>query len=70
LTLIHQRKDNVIHASTLPSILLVSVRGEYRLFQQARVFLDVQNLLNEQYEYWRGYQENPFVVSVGIIIRW
>jgi hypothetical protein len=70
LTLIHQRKDNVVRVNTLPSILLVSIRGEYRLLDQAKVFLDVQNLLNEQYEYWRGYQEYPFVVSVGIIIRW
>jgi hypothetical protein len=70
LTLIHQRKDNVVNVNTLPSILLIGLRCEYLLIQQATVFLDVQNLLNQQYEYWRGYQENPFVLSAGIALRW
>ncbi len=70
LTLIHQRKDNVVNINTLPSILLIGLRCEYALIQQATVFLDVQNLLNQQYEYWRGYQEDPFILSAGIALRW
>jgi hypothetical protein len=70
LTLLHQRSDNVVKINTLPSILLIGLRFEYQLFQQAMMFLDVQNLLNEQYEYWRGYQESPFVLSAGISLRW
>ncbi|HEY6952348.1 MAG TPA: hypothetical protein VI758_08060 [Bacteroidota bacterium] len=70
LTLIHQEKDNVVNVSTMPSILLVGLRGEYRILEQLKAFLDVQNLLNETYEYWKGYQENPFVVSIGLVLRW
>ncbi len=70
LTLIHQRNDNVVRISTVPSILLVGLRCEYRFYRQATAFLDIQNLLNEQYEYWKGYQENPFVLSAGIALRW
>jgi hypothetical protein len=62
LTLIHQGKDNVVNVNTLPSILLIGIRCDYQLFQQASFFLDVENLLNQKYEYWRGYQENPFVL--------
>jgi hypothetical protein len=70
LTLFHQGKDNVVNVNTLPSILLIGLRCEYRFFQQATLFLDAQNLLNERYEFWRGYQENPFVLSAGIALRW
>ena len=70
LTLFHQGKDNVVNVKTLPSILLIGLRCEYRFFQQATLFLNVQNLLNERYEFWRGYQENPFVLSAGISLRW
>ena len=70
LTLLHQGVDNVIHANTLPSIFLIGLRGEYQLFHQAALFLDVENLLNQQYQYWSGYQETPFVLSAGISLRW
>ncbi len=70
LSLIHQQKDNVVRISTMPSILLIGLRGEYRFFRQATAFLDVENLLNQTYQYWRGYQENPFVLSAGVAIRW
>jgi len=70
LSLIHQRKDNVVNINTLPSILLIGLRCEYQLLRQAGVFVDVQNLLNQQYEYWKGYQEDPFVVSAGVSVRW
>ena len=70
LTLIHQRKDNVVNINTLPSILLIGLGCEYSFLRQAGVFFEIQNLLNEQYEYWRGYQENPFVLSAGFSLRW
>ncbi|HTP12499.1 MAG TPA: TonB-dependent receptor [Bacteroidota bacterium] len=70
LTLIHVRSDNVLNVTTLPSILLVGLKGQYRILTQAELILDVENLLNQTYEYWRGYQEYPFVVSAGVSIRW
>lgn len=70
LTLIHQRNDNVVRINTMPSILLIGLRCEYQFFRQATAFLDIQNLLSQQYEYWRGYQESPFVLSAGIALRW
>ena len=70
LSLIHQRKDNVINANTMPGILLIGLRCEYELIRQATIFLDVQNLLDQQYDYWNGYQENPFVLSAGVSLRW
>ncbi len=70
LTLIHIRRDNVVNIATLPSILLIGLRGEYQVIQQANVFLDIQNLLNQTYEYWKGYQESPFMISAGVSIRW
>jgi hypothetical protein len=70
LTLIHVRKDNVVNIADLPSILLIGLRGRYQVLPQAELFLDIENLLNQTYEYWRGYQENPFVISAGVSIRW
>ena len=70
LTLIHERKDNVVRINTLPSILLIGLRCEYNVIRQATVFVDVRNLLDEEYEYWKGYQEEPFVISGGIALRW
>ena len=70
LTLIHIRRDNVVNVGTLPSILLIGLRGEYQILQQSTAFLEIQNLLDQKYEYWKGYQENPLTISAGISFRW
>ncbi len=70
LTLIHVRKDNVVRIGTMPSFLLMGLRGEYQVLQQARIFVELQNLLNQTYEYWKGYQESPLMISAGVTIRW
>jgi outer membrane receptor protein involved in Fe transport len=59
-----------VNIADLPSILLIGLRGRYQVLPQAEVFLDIENLLNQTYEYWRRYQESPFAISAGVRIRW
>jgi len=70
LALVVQRKDNVVNASTLGNIVLLGARGEYQALNQVSLYLDVQNLLDRKYEFWRGYQEIPLVLSAGLSFHW
>lgn len=70
LALIVQRKDKVVNASTLGNVVLLGVRGEYQALNQVSLFLDVQNLLNRKYEFWKGYQETPLILSAGLSFHW
>ncbi|MBL0175248.1 MAG: hypothetical protein IPP94_08310 [Ignavibacteria bacterium] len=54
---------------SLPAVLLASVEGEYRVTPNFGVFLSVDNLSAQRYEWWPGYEERPLTIAAGITVR-
>ncbi len=61
--------ERVAEASTLPSVLVLSVTAEYRFHQYLGAFLTVKNLTAQKYESWPGYSAPPFFPMIGITAR-
>ncbi|MBO6535684.1 MAG: hypothetical protein JJ966_05635 [Balneolaceae bacterium] len=53
----------------LGTIGLVNVKAEYEFSDRFGVYAKVLNILGQKYEVWDGYQERPFQLFGGIIIK-
>ncbi len=56
--------------SLVDGYLWTGVRIEYSGLGDLRFFLDVTNLLDQDYELWKGYRAEPFRMSAGLTYRW
>lgn len=70
LLFVHERQTSVTGTQSLPGFILLGVRGSYQPVEFLRVILEVQNLTDQVYKLWEGYQELPFSVSAGVNIQW
>ncbi len=53
----------------LPAWMLLGLELEYQLFRNFGLFLRASNLLDNDYQRWRGYQERPLFVIGGATFR-
>jgi hypothetical protein len=53
----------------VPAWMLLAFGAEYRLFESVGIFVQASNLLDNDYQRWRGYKERPLFVIGGITIR-
>ena len=53
----------------LGAISLVNVKAEYEFSDRFGVYAKVLNILGQKYEMWDGYQERPFQLFGGIILK-
>lgn len=57
------------HSTDLSGYVLVGSRVEYALNPKVGIYLQGNNLLDQQYEIWQGYQETPLRIFGGITLR-
>ncbi len=50
--------------------LASGVKGEIELFEHFRGFAELNNLLNQRYYIWNGYQERSIYLLLGISYNW
>ncbi|MBO6794029.1 MAG: hypothetical protein JJ895_08965 [Balneolaceae bacterium] len=53
----------------LSAINLVNVKAEYEFSDRFGVYAKVLNILGQKYELWDGYEERPFQLFGGIILK-
>ncbi|HLP16083.1 MAG TPA: TonB-dependent receptor [Bacteroidota bacterium] len=53
-----------------PAYVNASLRAEYALVRNLKFTAEVQNLFDQKYYIWNGYQERPLFVSFGINYLW
>ncbi len=53
----------------IPAWMLVGLEMEYRLLRNIALFLRFSNMLDHDYQRWRGYRERPFFMMGGVTIR-
>ena len=51
-------------------VILVNLDVEYLIIKNLIANLTVTNMLNSKYSYYRGYQEYPFSIFVGLKFKW
>jgi outer membrane receptor protein involved in Fe transport len=56
-------------AGTLPAAVLLGAGAEYRFLKNAGAFLRIENITDQEYELWQGYQERPFFMQAGLTLR-
>ncbi|MGH2569292.1 MAG: hypothetical protein ACRDGA_13220, partial [Bacteroidota bacterium] len=66
----HQRETDILLSQKLPGFFLLGVRADYELWSSLRVFLDLHNITDKKYEFWKGYQASPFMLTAGVSVRW
>lgn len=60
------RQADTSKTRELSGFLLLSLRGEYKLSAQARVYVRLENLLNSSVFLWDAYKERGIFSAVGI----
>jgi len=55
------------HVVTMPAFSLVDIYGEYKLYKsQLRIFVDLKNILDRQYNEYYGYNAMGFNMNAGL----
>jgi outer membrane cobalamin receptor len=54
----------------LNSYSLIDASVEYSFIKEFSIFVHLNNILNEHYAVWNGYQEIPFSVLGGLTVKW
>ncbi|MGB2869642.1 MAG: TonB-dependent receptor [Bacteroidota bacterium] len=70
LGFLHERQTSMTGTQSLPGVILLGVLGSFQPAEFFRVFVALQNLTDQRYKLWEGYQELPFTVSVGMTVQW
>lgn len=65
-----QRETDLATSRKLGGYLLIGLGADYEPFSSLRVFLNLHNITNKRYEWWRGYPASPFLISAGASYRW
>jgi hypothetical protein len=61
--------DQFTPEGDIPAWMMLALGAEYRLFESVGIFVQASNLLDNDYQRWRGYKERPLFVIGGITIR-
>lgn len=55
---------------TMKSIFLLNLSAEYPILKYLIASIDLNNILNTRYSYYRGFEEYPFSIFAGIKFKW
>lgn len=58
-----------ISSGTLDGFLLVGSRVDIQIAGSIGVYAKILNLMSQEYEIWRGYEERPLQVYGGVIVK-
>ena len=64
------RYTDIANTHKNAAYLFASVKGEMELFDKFHGFAEVQNLLNQKYYIWNGYQERSIYLLFGVSYHW
>jgi len=64
------RYTNFVNTHSNAGYIASGVKAELEMFGQFRGFAEVNNLLNQRYYVWNGYQERTVFVMFGISYNW
>jgi outer membrane cobalamin receptor len=67
---VDRRNIDVFSGANMPEYWLFGVRAEYPIFERLGAFIDLHNLLDRNYDEWRGYRATPFLMQAGLSFRW
>jgi len=62
-------RDNGI-GGTMDPVTLLGLKGRYAITSHFDVTLELNNLINQKYEIWPGYQERGFFGAIGVAIKY
>ncbi len=58
-----------LNSERLSGFVLAGITAEYKITSDIGVYVQGQNLLNQEYQQWEGYTERPLQVMGGITLR-
>jgi hypothetical protein len=61
---------NIFREEKENPVVLVNLNVEYSIIKNLIANLTITNMLNSKYSYYRGYQEYPFSIFVGLKFKW
>lgn len=64
------RFTNFANTHANAGYLYTSVKGDIALMGRFRGYVEIQNLLNQQYYIWNGYQERTIYGMIGVSYYW
>ncbi|MFA6470100.1 MAG: TonB-dependent receptor [Bacteroidota bacterium] len=64
------RYSNFVNTHSNAGYIASGVKAELEMFGQFRGFVEINNLLNQRYYVWNGYQERSVFVMFGISYNW
>lgn len=53
----------------LEAYTLVNIQADYEITPKFGVYAKVLNILGQKYELWDGYEERPFQIFGGLILK-
>ena len=56
--------------ATMDAVPLIGLQGRYTLGQHFDLTLDLSNLLDREYQLWRGYAERGIYGAIGIGMKY
>jgi hypothetical protein len=66
---IHARTDGFGHTTRLKPIADLGVNAEYTIISRLSAFAELDNILNQKYQRWYGYQSYGFNVYGGLRLK-
>ena len=64
------RFTNFVNTHSNAGYLFTGVKADIELFKQFRGFAELNNLVNQQYYVWNGYQERTIFLLLGVSYNW
>jgi len=64
------RFTNFANTHSNAGYLFAGVKADIELFQQFRGFAELNNLINQHYYVWNGYQERTIFLLLGVSYNW
>jgi len=62
--------SDLANSNKLPEGINISVQLKYEIFDKFKLTLNLKNLLNDKYFYFRNYQAKPLDILAGFEFRW
>lgn len=66
----HRRETDLAMSQKLSGFFLLDISAEYQPVSWLRVFLNIHNMTDKNYEVWKGYPAPPLLVTGGASVRW
>ncbi|MEX0602731.1 MAG: hypothetical protein WD295_05270, partial [Bacteroidota bacterium] len=64
------RSTDPFSVASIPEVVLADLRVEYTGIGGFTVFVQCDNILNQDHRIWQGYSGSPFSATLGASYRW